>query len=250
MATEFIAIDLETANSDVRSICQVGLVRFRHGAPHREWMSYVNPRDHFDPMNVGIHGITEAKVRSSPDFPQMAGYLREMLDGEIVISHTHFDRVALGKALEGHGIPGPDCNWLDSAMIARRAWRGLRDEGGYGLANLCGILGYSYQHHDALADAKAAGAVVLAAIEQTDVGLDQWLRQVKLPVSEGPQVSIRTNPAFLNGWEAATVMKTAVPTGRLDDDEKPRAKGAQARSGSQRSGFGERLARRRRIGAK
>ena len=244
MATDFIAIDLETANSDARSICQIGLVRFRHDTPDREWTSYVNPRDRFDPVNVGIHGITAAKVRSSPDLPEVAGNLREMLNGGIVISHTSFDRVALGKAFEGHGIAGPDCHWLDSAMIARRAWRGLREDGGYGLANLCRILGYRYQHHDALADAKAAGVVVLAAVEQTDMGLDQWLHQVKKAVGEGPQLCIRAKADFLSKWSAGSGGKSIVPGASDVDDEKPRANGAQGGSGSPGGGYWGRFSRR------
>ena len=194
MATDFITIDLETANADVRSICQIGMVRYRNGVPDWEWMSYINPKTAFDPMNVGIHGITSAKVRRSPSLTDVGGRLREMLNGEIVISHTHFDRSALDKAFDGHDIPRLSCHWLDSAMIARRAWSGLQQEGGYSLANLCGILGYRYQRHDALADARAAGVVVLTAIEQTGVELNQWLHLVKRPVKEGPQVLIRTLP--------------------------------------------------------
>ena len=62
---------------------------------------------------------------------------------------------------------------------------------GFGLENLCRILGYRYQRHDALGDAKAAGMVVLAAVEQTGIGIDRWLQQVELPIEEGPRLPIR-----------------------------------------------------------
>ena len=74
--------------------------------------------------------------------------------------------------------------------MARRAWEGFSKRG-FGLENLCRILGYRYQRHDALGDAKAAGVVVLAAIEQTGVGLGQWLQQVELPAGDGPRQPIR-----------------------------------------------------------
>lgn len=197
MTADFIAIDVETANSDPRSICQIGAAQYRDGELAREWKSYINPKADFDPMNVSIHGITATKVRRSPSLPDVAGRLRELMDGEIVICHTHFDRVAINKAFDSHSIPPLHCQWLDSAMIARRAWSGLNQRGGYGLANLCLILGYSYQHHDALADAKAAGVVALAAVKQTGLGLEQWLRQVKRPVKEGPQLFIYAPPQSL-----------------------------------------------------
>ena len=62
---------------------------------------------------------------------------------------------------------------------------------GFGLENLCRLLGYRYQRHDALGDAKAAGVVVLAAIDQTGIRLDQWLEQVELPIGDGPRKPIR-----------------------------------------------------------
>ena len=213
MTTDFIAIDLETANSLYRSICQIGLVHYRDGAPDWEWMSYINPNDHFDPANISIHGITERRVQNSPSLVEVGGRLREMMDGEIVISHTHFDRVALNSAFDGHNIPLLSCRWLDSAMIARRAWSGLRQEGGYGLANLCRILEYRYQHHDALADAKAAGTVVQAAIEHTGVGLNQWLQLVERPVKDGPQISIRARPHVAH----ETVVKSGTLVSRAAD---------------------------------
>ena len=186
-----MAVDLETANPDFRSICQIGMARYRGGKAVGEWVSYVDPRVPFAPGNVGVHGITAATVRGCPSLPMLAERIRGLLDGAIVVSHGHFDRVALGKAFVWYSIPRLRCRWLDSVLIARRAWGGLEHNGGYGLANLCRILGYRYQHHDALADARAAGVVVLAAMEQTGLGLDEWLRQVKLPVGDGPRVSIR-----------------------------------------------------------
>lgn len=191
MTADFIALDLETANSDFGSICQIGMVRYRGGEAVGEWASYIDPKVPFAAGNIGVHGITAAMVRGCPSLPVLAGRIRGLLDGEIVISHGHFDRVALGRAFERHNIPRLRCRWLDSLLIARRAWGGLQPNGGYGLANLCRILGYRYQHHDALADAKAAGVVVLAAMEQTGLGLDEWRRQVQLPVGDGPQVAIR-----------------------------------------------------------
>jgi DNA polymerase-3 subunit epsilon len=43
---EFIAIDVETANADMASICQIGIARFKGGALAEEWKTYVDPQDH------------------------------------------------------------------------------------------------------------------------------------------------------------------------------------------------------------
>ena len=190
MANEFVAIDLETANPNPWSICQIGVAAFGNGALSQEWMTYVDPEERFNRDNIAVHGITEAAVRGWPSIPGVADRLAEILNGRIVVSHSQFDRVALEQAFDRHRIGRLDCLWMDSVQIARRAWDGFSKRG-FGLENLCRLLGYRYQRHDALGDAKAAGVVVLAAIEQTGLELHRWQKQVELPVGEGPRQPIR-----------------------------------------------------------
>ena len=217
MTGEFTAIDLETANPDAFSICQIGIARYLDGELAGEWMSYIDPQANFNSDNIAVHGITAAAVRGWPSLPEVADRLHEMLDGRVVVSHSQFDRVALEQAFDRHEIPRLDCSWLDSTLVARRAWEGFSKRG-FGLENLCRILGYRYQRHDALGDAKAAGVVVLAAIEQTGIGLNRWLQQVELPIDEGPRLPIRAlgvAPAI----EDAEPRRAVRPTNRLFSPE-------------------------------
>ena len=62
---DFVAIDVETANADVGSICQVGMAHFVDGQIVDEWSTLVDPEDYFDGMNVSIHGIEPHMVRGS-----------------------------------------------------------------------------------------------------------------------------------------------------------------------------------------
>jgi len=41
---EFVAIDVETANADMASICQIGIARFADGLLTSEWETYVDPQ--------------------------------------------------------------------------------------------------------------------------------------------------------------------------------------------------------------
>ena len=52
---DFVAIDVETANADMASICQIGLAKFKDGKLVEEWSSLVDPEDYFDFINVDIH---------------------------------------------------------------------------------------------------------------------------------------------------------------------------------------------------
>ncbi len=54
---QFAAVDVETANADLGSICQIGVALFRDGAHVHSWSSLVDPEDYFDTINVSIHGM-------------------------------------------------------------------------------------------------------------------------------------------------------------------------------------------------
>jgi DNA polymerase III epsilon subunit-like protein len=85
---EFVAIDVETANADMASICQIGIARFANGALTDEWKTYVDPQDYFDGMNVSIHGIDKSIVAGAPTFGMVANTVKAALNGRIVVTHT------------------------------------------------------------------------------------------------------------------------------------------------------------------
>lgn len=197
---EFVALDFETANADISSICQIGLVHFKDGTLPEEWKTYVDPEDFFDEINISIHGIDETIVKGAPNLRDISSRICSYLDNRIAVCHTHFDRVALHKACEKYSLRMPTCTWLDSARISRRTWDQCADKG-YGLGNVCAIIGYQFVHHDALEDAKAAAHIILAAIEKTGIDLQGWLKRVKQPIDPSvSNISREGNPdGFLYG---------------------------------------------------
>lgn len=177
---EFVVIDVETANADRGSICQVGLALYSGDTLAAEWSSLVNPEAHFSAVNVSIHGIGRDAVSNAPTLVGIAESLYRFMDGRIVVAHSGFDRSAVTVACAKYGLRSPDCTWLDSVRIARRAWPHL--PGGHGLKNVTQALGYTFNHHDALADAKAAGHIVRSAIAKTGIDIVGWLARVEQPV--------------------------------------------------------------------
>lgn len=178
---QFAAIDVETANANMASICQIGVAHFADGVLANQWKSYVDPQDHFDGINISIHGIDETVVAGAPTFGELAQKLYDVLDGHIIVTHTAFDKTAIYQAGVRYKSTPPTCTWLDSACVARRAWKEFSKRG-YGLQNVCESIGYTFQAHDALEDAKAAGNIVLAAIKQTGIDLNGWLERVHQPI--------------------------------------------------------------------
>lgn len=195
---EFVAIDVETANADISSICQIGIAKFKDNLLIDEWSSLIDPEDYFDPINIYIHGITEKDIKGAPKVNEVAQDIYGFLDGTLTVCHTHFDRVSISKTFNKYGIRLPEANWLDTARVARRTWNEI-SWSGYGLKNVCEIIGYKFQHHDALEDAKASGQILIASINKTGLGLEDWLKRVKQPidpsnVSAGSAICREGNP--------------------------------------------------------
>jgi DNA polymerase III subunit epsilon len=194
----FAAIDVETANPDIGSICQIGIARFVGGKLVDEWSTLVDPEDYFDDVNVSIHGIEPCMVTGQPKLPDIAEKLRTFLENTVSVCHTHFDRIAVTRAFAKYELQPISTSWLDSARVVRRTWKDLSWKG-YGLANVCSRIGYEFRHHDALEDAKAAGYVLLAAMRESQQDLDAWKRRVKQPIdpersSSGAAVHRNGNP--------------------------------------------------------
>ena len=172
---KFVALDVETANADMSSICQIGIACFNEGTPSEVWKSYIDPEDYFDAINISIHGIDESTVKNSPKLSDVANQIYKYLDDQVCVCHTHFDRVSIRQAFDKYEIRYPNCTWLDSARVARRTWENFAWKG-YGLYNVCQSLGYEFAHHDALEDAKAAGHILINAINQSGLDIDGWLK--------------------------------------------------------------------------
>jgi len=208
---DFVAIDVETANPHMASICQIGLASFSAaGELVDEWVSLVDPEDYFAYPNICVHGIHPADVAGAPTLPDLMEIISSRLRGSVAVCHTHFDRVALGQACRKYGLQPPDCTWLDSARVAQRAWDEFAHSG-YGLQNVCARIGYDYQAHDALEDAKAAGYVLIAAAHKTGVSVQDWLAKAQAPIGLYPSgnLSRPSNP------DGSLVCEVIVFTGAL-----------------------------------
>ena len=171
----FNAIDVETANSNPSSICQIGIAIVRDGGIKESISLLVNPETEFSGFNVGIHGIDDIVVQSSDTLPMIEGVVRRILEGNVVASHTQFDRGALSGALAKYGLAPIEEVWLDSSLIARHAWP-ERYGKKWNLALIAHDLGIEFSHHDAAEDARAAAEIVLHACQHTGLSIMDWVK--------------------------------------------------------------------------
>ena len=177
-APDFVVIDVETACSRVSSICQIGIVAFRDGREVFAWETLVDPCDEFHAGNTRIHGIAAHHVAGQPTFAQVHVAVDRHLSGRITVAHSLFDKGALAAACRIHDRLPIETRWLDSVRVARRAWPDLDN---HRLGGLARFLGVPHGHHDALSDARAAGWVVVRAIEHTGLSLAEWMAPPRQP---------------------------------------------------------------------
>jgi DNA polymerase-3 subunit epsilon len=186
---DFVALDVETANPNLASICQIGIVIFSNGVIVDKWQSLVNPEDYFDAMNVYVHGITEENVKNAPNFKQVYSDLKKLVENKVTVIHTSFDKIAITRTVEKYNLPSIDCTWLDTARVVRRAWEEFQSSG-YDLSNVAKELGIGFEHHNAVEDARAAGEILLRAIDHTGTNLDEWVIRAYQPISTTAKSSI------------------------------------------------------------
>ncbi|PWV99973.1 DNA polymerase-3 subunit epsilon [Hoeflea marina] len=204
---DFIAIDVETANSDPGTICQVGLATFRDGRLTAGWKSLANPGCDFHHGNIAIHGIRKADVAGAMLLSDIMRNLHPALGANVLVSHSSFDRRALANASARFDLPMPDYRWIDTLSVARRAWPELKERGGYSLGKVCRFLGHDFAHHDALADAIACGHLLAIAAARTGWSIGSLITPPKPPAKRLEAASPR--------FPAAVRARSGDPLGHL-----------------------------------
>jgi DNA polymerase III subunit epsilon len=215
MPVQFVAVDVETANADRSSICQIGAVRVEDGAIAGTFKKLVDPETYFDPWNVSIHGITETMVQGAPKFPELAGALCEFIGTAVTASHTAFDRVAFERVHQKYRLTPPAWSWLDTARVSRRAWPEHFGRSGYGLRKVATFCGIEFGHHDALEDARAAALILLRAIDEARLDIEGWQRRVRQPVELQPNGRPRASMACDGNPDGPLAGEEIVFTGAL-----------------------------------
>lgn len=173
----FFALDVETANEQYGSICQIGIVQVEDGIITKQWETYVDPETYF--TNDWKHGIDEDTVKGAPTFETAYGRMLEILGDNPVVTHTTFDITAINQSAERYNLPSHNIRFIDSAKMARRADRRFLYSG-YNIKNLCEQYQIPYVNaHDAVGDATMAAKVVLYILDNFEPTLEEWESSLK-----------------------------------------------------------------------
>lgn len=191
---DFAAIDFETANRSLGSICALGIVVVERGRVVEEYSRLVRPKElYFDPFNIRIHGITPDHVRNEPEFKDLWPEIWPLLAGRIVVAHNaSFDISVLGEVLLQYEIPFPNLSHSCTCMISRRTWPYLLN---HKLNTVAGHLGFAFKHHDALEDARACAHIAVRACELHNADTIPELAE-KLAIRVGLMDKYSFKPAY------------------------------------------------------
>lgn len=169
----FVTIDVETANNAVSSICQVGFAKYVNGKLVDTYSSLVMPNGDFNKYNVAVHGITESMVADSPMMTDIYDQVLDFVGDNVLVSYTNFDKRSLRGCAAEHNLPAPQMLWADAHVMVKRNYPEFAKKGN-GLANVCKAWGFTFDHHDALEDAKACGFVTTHILRDHGFSIHDW----------------------------------------------------------------------------
>lgn len=169
---KFVAIDFETANGCDQSICAAGVAVFNHGHLADSFYSLIRPPKGYGFFRpdwiTGCHGIRHTDVYNAPEFPAIAPEIfARLAAADVVIAHNaQFDMRKLCGTAKHFSLPCPAFDYLCTYLLAARIWPRLKN---HKLPTVAARIGYEFRHHNALADAEAAGFILLAMMNETHV---------------------------------------------------------------------------------
>lgn len=176
---QFVSIDFETANEKRFSPCAIGVVIANEHHIEEEYYHLINPLTPFSLFNTRIHGITEADVQDAPTYAELWPTLNDYVNHKLVIAHNaSFDMSVMRKTLDYFRLPYPELDYLCTVNISKQVWPDLMN---HKLNTLATYHNISFDHHQALEDARVAAKLFQKAIHFSGVkSVDQLLNQLNM----------------------------------------------------------------------
>lgn len=184
----FVAIDFETANSVRGSACSIALVKYdSSGSEVDRFSTLLKPHESlnfFTPINIWIHGITEADVAHAPEWHEVVPQIQEFISDLPLVAHNMaFDGYVLKDLSELYGLELPTNPRLCTLRMARRYLRDDLESKTLNLVYDFLFPGKSFQHHDAYEDARACGEIFVHFMQQ--YGFTQIIAEVPPQLKPG-----------------------------------------------------------------
>ena len=104
-----------------------------------------------------------------------------------------FDTAVLCACLSHYQLSAPECRYICTVKVARRVWPALKN---HKLDTVSAALGIELNHHEACSDARAAGWILQAALQETG-STDADALAAKIGMRLGRISSMGTTPCSI-----------------------------------------------------
>ncbi|MCH5243782.1 MAG: 3'-5' exoribonuclease [Lentimicrobiaceae bacterium] len=158
----FAAIDFETANECLSSVCSVGVVVVREGEIVERFYSLIRPiPEYYRYFCSKVHGLCNNDTGNAPLFPEVWRQIEPLIEGLPLVAHNAmFDEGCLREVHRAYGMDYPEYEFHDTLQASRRTFGNTLPN--HQLHTTALACGYDLTaHHHALADAEAAAAIAL-----------------------------------------------------------------------------------------
>ncbi|NUP07996.1 MAG: hypothetical protein HOW73_18270 [Polyangiaceae bacterium] len=175
----FVAVDVQTANAQSASICQVATATFDGATVTDSWSSLVDPgpTQEFSPLNVRLNGITAEAVQGKPSLVEVLPRLRTTLQGTVAAVFSPFTRGSIERACAAIAAPAVGARWIDVLRVVRRISPPVSV--GFALPDVAGGLRVTVPLiGDGEARAEAIGRVFIASCAWAGIAVDALLSDV------------------------------------------------------------------------
>ena len=157
----FVALDFETANQYLSSVCSIRLVFVENKEIVDTYYQLIKPApNYYSPFCTQVHGLSQRDTEKAPLFPEVwAEILPKIKDLPLVAHNSMFDEGCLRAVLAYYKLPQ---HTNPSFCTYRKARKLLPQLVNHKLDTVSAYFGFDLkQHHHALADAEACAHIAL-----------------------------------------------------------------------------------------
>ena len=167
---DFIAIDFETATTDMNSACSLGIVCVdKFEIKDKKYFLIKPPQNKYLANNTAIHGLSASDTENAPDFAEVWDEIRSLFSPDcIVVAHNaRFDLSVLRSCLDLYSLDCDDFPYIDSIAVSNRA---IPDKKyGQSLVERAAFFNIPIgSHHNALDDATTCANIVISSVKTTN----------------------------------------------------------------------------------
>lgn len=161
MIRDFAAIDFETANEQLSSVCSVGIVVVKDGQITERFYSLIQPEpNYYSYTNIQVHGLTNEDTDKADVFSKVWSQIESLIEGLPLVAHNKgFDEACLKAVFRTYQMDYPDYQFYCTLAESRRQIKHLPNYQLHTVAEACGYI--LTNHHNALADAEACAEIAI-----------------------------------------------------------------------------------------